>query len=57
MTATSPSETPTIDVRRADTRFRTRLMWLDSRHSFSFGPHYDPTNTRSERRATPVEAP
>jgi redox-sensitive bicupin YhaK (pirin superfamily) len=36
---------PTIDVRRAGTRFRTQLDWLDSRHSFSFGPHYDPANT------------
>ena len=37
--------TTTIDVRRADTRPRTALPWLDSRHSFSFGRHYDPTNT------------
>ena len=36
----------TIDVRRADGRFRTTNGWLDSRHSFSFGPHYDPANTR-----------
>ncbi len=35
---------PTIDVRRADTRPHTRIDWLDSRHSFSFGRHYDPTN-------------
>ena len=34
-----------IDVRRADERFSTRLDWLDSRHSFSFGPHRDPANT------------
>jgi quercetin 2,3-dioxygenase len=32
-------------VRRAGERFVTRLDWLDSRHSFSFGPHYDPRNT------------
>jgi len=31
-----------IDVRRADTRFRTQIDWLDSKHSFSFGPHVDP---------------
>jgi quercetin 2,3-dioxygenase len=37
--------TTTIDVRRAETRPRTALAWLDSRHSFSFGRHYDPTNT------------
>lgn len=35
---------PTIDVRRAETRPHTRIDWLDSRHSFSFGHHYDPTN-------------
>lgn len=36
---------PAIDVRRADTRAHTQLGWLDSRHSFNFGPHYDPANT------------
>ncbi len=35
----------TIDVRRAHHRFTTKIDWLDSKHSFSFGPHYDPTNT------------
>jgi redox-sensitive bicupin YhaK (pirin superfamily) len=35
----------TIDVRRSDERFHTRIGWLDSRHSFSFGHHYDPANT------------
>ena len=34
-----------IEVRRADERFTTRTGWLDSRHCFSFGPHYDPANT------------
>jgi redox-sensitive bicupin YhaK (pirin superfamily) len=24
---------------------RSRISWLDSHHSFSFGPHYDPANT------------
>ena len=33
-----------IDVRRAEDRFITRTDWLMSRHSFSFGPHYDPGN-------------
>ena len=37
--------TPTIDIRRADERFATKIDWLDSKHSFSFGPHFDPTNT------------
>jgi len=34
-----------FDIRRADTRPHTRIGWLDSRHSFSFGRHYDPDNT------------
>lgn len=34
-----------IDIRRADERFTTKIDWLDSKHSFSFGPHYDPANT------------
>jgi redox-sensitive bicupin YhaK (pirin superfamily) len=37
--------TPGVDVRRAADRGTTALSWLDSRHSFSFGRHYDPTNT------------
>ncbi|MBX5487708.1 Putative quercetin 2,3-dioxygenase [Mycolicibacterium hassiacum DSM 44199] len=36
---------PTIDIRRAADRMRTRIDWLDSRHSFSFNDHYDPANT------------
>jgi quercetin 2,3-dioxygenase len=35
----------TVDIRRAGERFHTSIDWLDSWHSFSFGPHYDPTNT------------
>lgn len=34
-----------ITVQRAEDRFRTRTDWLDSRHSFAFGRHYDPDNT------------
>ncbi len=34
-----------IDVRRAEDRFASRWSWLDSKHSFSFGRHYDPANT------------
>jgi redox-sensitive bicupin YhaK (pirin superfamily) len=34
-----------VDVRRAGDRFRTATGWLDSRHSFSYGAHYDPGNT------------
>ena len=35
----------TIEVRRAESRFVTRTGWLESRHCFSFGPHYSPDNT------------
>jgi redox-sensitive bicupin YhaK (pirin superfamily) len=31
-----------IAVRPAAERLRTRIGWLDSRHTFSFGEHYDP---------------
>lgn len=34
-----------VDIRPAATRFHTELDWLDSWHSFSFGPHHDPRNT------------
>jgi quercetin 2,3-dioxygenase len=33
-----------IDIRRADARGHSRLSWLDSRHSFSFGEYYDPAH-------------
>ncbi len=36
---------PAIDIRRGDDRFRTKISWLDSYHSFSFSRHYDPQNT------------
>ena len=36
---------PSTDVRRAADRFATDFGWLDSKHSFSFGQHYDPDNT------------
>lgn len=36
--------TAPVDVRPAASRFHTRLAWLDSHHSFSFGPHYDQQN-------------
>jgi redox-sensitive bicupin YhaK (pirin superfamily) len=31
-----------IRIRRGEDRGRTRLDWLDSRHSFSFGDYHDP---------------
>jgi len=34
-----------LDLRPSDGRFTTDWGWLDSRHSFSFGGHYDPKNT------------
>ena len=36
---------PTLDVRRSQQRFTTELPGVSSRHSFSFGGHYDPANT------------
>src|SRR3954453_15760984 len=35
----------TYDVRRSADRPATKIDWLDSKHSFSFGGHYDPANT------------
>lgn len=35
----------TIDIRRATDRKLTRTPWLQSRHSFSFAAHHDPSNT------------
>ncbi|GAA2983080.1 pirin family protein [Actinokineospora diospyrosa] len=35
----------TVDIRRANDRFKTNIGWLDSKHSFSFGHHHDPRNT------------
>lgn len=36
---------PHRDLFRSDVRPATTLDWLDSRHGFSFGDNYDPTNT------------
>ncbi len=35
----------TVQIRRAADRAVTTTSWLTSRHSFSFGDHYDPDNT------------
>ena len=45
MTAHTDERSPEIDVRRADDRFKTRIGWLDSKHSFSFSSHWDAANT------------
>ena len=37
--------TPTVEIRRADDRAKTKISWLDSKHSFAFGSHYQPDNT------------
>jgi hypothetical protein len=39
------SPTPTLDIRRGQDRQATKISWLDSKHSFSFGQNYDPANT------------
>jgi len=36
---------PKVDVRPAGERPKSKISWLDSKHSFSFGRHYDPANT------------
>jgi redox-sensitive bicupin YhaK (pirin superfamily) len=36
---------PQIDIRRSDDRFKTKISWLDSKHSFSFSSHWDSDNT------------
>jgi len=41
----STATQPQIDIRRADDRFKTKIGWLDSKHSFSFSRHWDPGNT------------
>ncbi len=38
--------TEAIRIVPARERFHTKIDWLDSWHSFSFGPHYDPSNVR-----------
>lgn len=35
----------TFDLRRSASRLSTRTEWLESRHSFAFGQHYEPDNT------------
>jgi len=42
---TGASVQPVVDLRRAERRYSSDLGWLDSKHSFSFGPHFDWQNT------------
>jgi quercetin 2,3-dioxygenase len=35
----------TVDIRRADDRMVTKLSWLESQHSFSFGADHNPRDT------------
>lgn len=35
-----------LTIRPAKDRGRTRIAWLDARHSFSFGDYHDPAHTR-----------
>ncbi|HEY6424216.1 MAG TPA: pirin family protein [Pseudonocardiaceae bacterium] len=44
MAGSPPRLVSRVDVRRAGDRKHTELDWLNSRHSFSFGRHYDPAN-------------
>jgi redox-sensitive bicupin YhaK (pirin superfamily) len=37
--------TASVDVRRSAQRGTSTTDWLDSKHSFSFGDYYDPSNT------------
>jgi quercetin 2,3-dioxygenase len=36
---------PGVEIRPARSRLATRVGWLDSKHSFSFGGHWEPDNT------------
>jgi redox-sensitive bicupin YhaK (pirin superfamily) len=35
---------PTVALHKSEDRFATEIGWLESRHSFSFGHHHDPSN-------------
>ncbi len=37
--------TASVDIHRANDRGTSTTDWLDSKHSFSFGDYYDPSNT------------
>jgi len=39
------TRTASVDIRPAADRAATKIAWLDSKHSFSFGGNYEPDNT------------
>jgi redox-sensitive bicupin YhaK (pirin superfamily) len=43
--AMSAQLSPKVDIRPADKRYKTKIDWLDSKHSFSFGHHNYRSNT------------
>jgi quercetin 2,3-dioxygenase len=45
MTTAASMLEPTVDIRRATDRLSTKISWLDSKHSFSFGRHWEAGNT------------
>jgi hypothetical protein len=45
VTRTPPAGGPHLALRGPDDRFATRAPGIDTRHSFSFGAHYDPADT------------
>ena len=45
MLSSTVNHSPTVDVRRAEERYSSQFGWLDSKHSFSFGHHFDRANT------------
>ena len=44
MSTTPTLAVPRVEIRPAGERAATRIGWLDSKHSFSFGSHYDAGN-------------
>src|SRR3954452_8140043 len=45
MSETTRTLEPSVDLRRASDRFSTKIGWLASKHSSSFGRHHEPQNT------------
>ena len=47
MSSTPTLDVPRVEIRPAGERDKTRIGWLDSKHSFSFGNHHDPATPYS----------